>query len=106
MMDLFCKNSSGLKFGYYFCKNAPPDFCLGSKYDSWQKCQKNKTFKRHLPSHIKFFVLYSYHVYFILLQKSEQKEVKDLAFEVSLYFYIKQATQSKGNLSTLFRSSH
>ena len=34
-----------------------------------------------------------------------QKEAKDLSFEVCLYFNIKQANQSKGNLYTHFRSS-
>ena len=34
-----------------------------------------------------------------------KKEVQDLTFEVSLYFYMKQANQRKSNLSTHFRSS-
>ena len=84
---------------------------------------------RHLKDispHISFLFLYSYNVYFILSQKSEKHlterskrfdlwrifclMVSTTGFHCrvligSLYFYIKQANRSKGNLSTHIRSS-
>ena len=48
-------------------------------------------------------------MYILFCRKNQknvsQKEVKDLTYEVSVYIYIKQANQCKGNLSTHFKSS-
>ena len=114
MMELLLATEIWLLF---LEKSSTTDFCLGSMVtfvwvlnmtlgNTVEKLDIQET----SPQSYKTLFLYSY-VYFVLLQKSEKhvtERSKKFNLEVSLYFYIKQANQSKGkgNLYTHFRSSH